>query len=186
MSSNNTSIQLENPGLTPFNYQCRGTDILLPNNIHAYSVSTSSLAPASMGIVIVHDIFGFKINKTRRFADILAAKSNANVLMPDFFQGDDPWPLEDFPAKDQGHFSKWLKKVSDWNYITQVGFVLYGFIRLHSVLLILGILFRFFLHRITTSKLFFPKIIEIRLVFWDFPGVVNKLCGHAVVRTTAT
>ncbi|VUZ43673.1 unnamed protein product [Hymenolepis diminuta] len=120
MSSNNTSIQLENPGLTPFNYQCRGTDILLPNNIHAYFVTTSSLAPASMGIVIVHDVFGFKINKTRRFADILAAKANANVLMPDFFQDGDPWPLEDFPPQDQGHFSKWLKKVSDWNYITQV------------------------------------------------------------------
>lgn len=120
MSSNNTSIQPENPGLAPFNYQCRGTDILLPNNIHAYFVSTSSLAPACMGIVIVHDVFGFKINKTRRYADILAAKANANVLMPDFFQGGDPWPLNDFPAKDQENFSSWLKKVGDWDYITQV------------------------------------------------------------------
>lgn len=120
MSSNNTSIQPENPGLAPFNYQCRGTDILLPNNIHAYFVSTSNLAPACMGIVIVHDVFGFKINKTRRYADILAAKANANVLMPDFFQGGNPWPLNDFPAKDQENFSSWLKKVGDWDYITQV------------------------------------------------------------------
>ncbi|KAM7539054.1 hypothetical protein Aperf_G00000051157 [Anoplocephala perfoliata] len=119
MTTLNTPIDTEHHTVHSFNYQCRGTDILLPNNIHAYFVSTSNLAPPTMGIVIVHDIFGFKINNTRRYADLLAAKSNANVIMPDFFQGES-WPIDDFPAKNPSTLADWLKKISDWDYITLV------------------------------------------------------------------
>lgn len=179
MTSINTSIGTERLGVPSFNYQCRGTDILLPNNIHAYFVSTSNLAPPNMGIVIVHDIFGFKINNTRRYADLLAAKSNANVIMPDFFQGES-WPIDDFPAKNSGAFSDWLKKISNWDYITLVcsfycASILCSFIFRASIQSIHNLLFsRFFPLRMTTSRLYFLKSTGKGWVFSDFPTAVSR------------
>lgn len=112
---------LESRHLTvpPFTYHCRGKEIELPDKTRAYSVSNGSLTPASMGIVIVHDVFGFDINNTRRFADMLADQTNAHVLLPDFFHGE-PWSLDDFPPKHSEVFSEWLEKISRWEDVSSV------------------------------------------------------------------
>ncbi|KAL5971879.1 hypothetical protein TSMEX_000383 [Taenia solium] len=109
----NKSLESRHLTVPPFTYHCRGKEIELPDKTRAYSVSNGSLTPASMGIVIVHDVFGFGINNTRRFADMLADQTNAHVLVPDFFHGE-PWSLDDFPPKHSEVFSEWLEKISRW------------------------------------------------------------------------
>ncbi|OBZ79658.1 putative AIM2 family protein C30D10.14 [Grifola frondosa] len=51
-----------------------------------------------IALVCVFDIFGFK-PQTQQGADILAEKLNAQVIMPDFFEPAEPWPVEHFPPK---------------------------------------------------------------------------------------
>ncbi|CDS37881.1 Dienelactone hydrolase [Echinococcus multilocularis] len=109
----NKSLESRHLTVPPFTYHCRGKEIVLPDKTRAYSVSNGTLTPANMGIVIVHDVFGFDINNTRRFADMLADQTNAHVLLPDFFHGK-PWSLDDFPPKHTEVFTEWLEKVSCW------------------------------------------------------------------------
>lgn len=52
-----------------------------------------------IAIVCVYDIFGFQ-PQTQQGADILAKELNAQVLMPDFFEPVDAWPVEGFPPKN--------------------------------------------------------------------------------------
>ncbi|KAI8983409.1 Alpha/Beta hydrolase protein [Trametes punicea] len=54
--------------------------------------------PGKVALVCVYDIFGFK-PQTQQGADILAEKLNAQVLMPDFFEPNEPWPTDKFPPK---------------------------------------------------------------------------------------
>jgi dienelactone hydrolase len=49
--------------------------------------------------------------QTLQGADILADELNAQVLMPDFFEGDEPWPLDKFPPKtdeDKKRLQEWF------------------------------------------------------------------------------
>ncbi|KAH9891060.1 Alpha/Beta hydrolase protein [Cubamyces lactineus] len=54
--------------------------------------------PGNVALVCVYDIFGFK-PQTQQGADILAEKLNAQVLMPDFFEPAQPWPVDKFPPQ---------------------------------------------------------------------------------------
>ncbi|KIP08540.1 hypothetical protein PHLGIDRAFT_69188 [Phlebiopsis gigantea 11061_1 CR5-6] len=66
--------------------------------------------PGKLALVCVFDIFGYK-PQTQQGADILAENLNAQVLLPDFFEGDEPWPLEKFPPttpEDQKKLQEWF------------------------------------------------------------------------------
>ncbi|KAI0700444.1 hypothetical protein BC835DRAFT_1404870 [Cytidiella melzeri] len=65
--------------------------------------------PSKLALVCVFDIFGFK-PQTLQGADILAEELKAQVLMPDFFEGDEPWSLENFPPKTDED----KQKLQDW------------------------------------------------------------------------
>ena len=59
---------------------------------------------------MIYDIFGF-FDQTIQGADILAEELKAQVLMPDFFEGDEPWPVDNFPPKtdaDKKKFQEWF------------------------------------------------------------------------------
>ena len=106
--------------IPPYTYRCRGKEIDLTDNIRAYLVSTASLAPPTMGIVIVHDIFGFDVNSIRRFADMLSDQSNAHVLLPDFLRGKQPWSLKDYPPKRFSTLTNWVKTNCSWEDVSSV------------------------------------------------------------------
>lgn len=49
--------------------------------------------------------------QTQQGADILAEQLKAQVLMPDFFEGDEPWPVDNFPPttpEDQKKLGEWF------------------------------------------------------------------------------
>ncbi|RPD58387.1 hypothetical protein L227DRAFT_550640 [Lentinus tigrinus ALCF2SS1-6] len=59
---------------------------------------TGPQTPGKVALVCVYDIFGFK-PQTQQGADILAEKLGVQVLMPDFFEPGEPWPVDEFPPK---------------------------------------------------------------------------------------
>ncbi|KAI0724185.1 hypothetical protein C8T65DRAFT_625701 [Cerioporus squamosus] len=59
---------------------------------------TGPQTPGKVALVSVYDIFGFK-PQTQQGADILAEKLGVQVLMPDFFEPGEPWPVDQFPPK---------------------------------------------------------------------------------------
>ncbi|KAI0735540.1 Alpha/Beta hydrolase protein [Earliella scabrosa] len=59
---------------------------------------TGPETPGKFALVCVYDIFGFK-PQTQQGADILADNLNAQILMPDFFEPGEPWPVDQFPPK---------------------------------------------------------------------------------------
>jgi dienelactone hydrolase len=65
--------------------------------------------PGRLAIVCVYDIFGFK-PQTQQGADIIAESLKAQVVMPDFIEGDEPWPLDKFPPKTDED----KKKLQEW------------------------------------------------------------------------
>ncbi|KAF7798633.1 hypothetical protein EIP86_009856 [Pleurotus ostreatoroseus] len=65
--------------------------------------------PGKVALVCVYDIFGYK-PQTLQGADILADQLGAQVILPDFFEGDEPWPLEKFPPKTDED----KKKLQEW------------------------------------------------------------------------
>ena len=48
--------------------------------------------------------------QTLQGADILAEELKAQVILPDFFQGDEPWPLDKYPPKTDED----KKKLQEW------------------------------------------------------------------------
>lgn len=49
--------------------------------------------------------------QTQQGADILAEQLSAQVVMPDFFEGDKPWPVDRFPPstdEDKKKFQEWF------------------------------------------------------------------------------
>ena len=49
--------------------------------------------------------------QTQQGADILAHELKAQVVMPDFFEGDKPWPVDRFPPstdEDKKKFQEWF------------------------------------------------------------------------------
>uniref|UniRef100_A0A1I8H898 DLH domain-containing protein n=1 Tax=Macrostomum lignano TaxID=282301 RepID=A0A1I8H898_9PLAT len=65
------------------------------------------------GLVLIHDIFGLDIGQTRQFADDLAAKAEATVVMPDLFHGGEAWSLARFPPPDKTEFGNWLSTTAN-------------------------------------------------------------------------
>ncbi|KAI5123735.1 hypothetical protein M0805_000328 [Coniferiporia weirii] len=63
------------------------------NRVYVTGVQSSDTV-----IVSVYDIFGF-YPQTQQGADKLATALNAAVYMPDFFESDAPFPIEQFPPK---------------------------------------------------------------------------------------
>lgn len=61
--------------------------------------------------------FGFRFKpQTLQGADILAEELKAQVIMPDFFEGHEPWPLSKFPPKtdeDKKKYQEWFGSVAD-------------------------------------------------------------------------
>ncbi|KAJ7293185.1 hypothetical protein C8J57DRAFT_1429069 [Mycena rebaudengoi] len=58
--------------------------------------------PSQTAIVCVYDIFGY-FPQTQQGADIIASTLNTTVYMPDFFEPNDPFPVENFPpTTDEG------------------------------------------------------------------------------------
>ena len=55
---------------------------------------------SSLAIITVYDIFGF-FPQTQQGADALAQSLNAKVIIPDFFEPSDPFPISRFPPKSQ-------------------------------------------------------------------------------------
>jgi len=70
---------------------------------------------SDMAIVAVYDIFGFK-PQTQQGADMLATAMNATVFMPDFFEPDEPFPVDRFPPesdKDKEDLQKFFSGPAD-------------------------------------------------------------------------
>ncbi|KAI9059667.1 hypothetical protein FKP32DRAFT_1579652 [Trametes sanguinea] len=55
--------------------------------------------PGKVALVCVYDILGF-MPQTQQGADILADKLGVQVLMPDFFEPEGPFPADKFPPKN--------------------------------------------------------------------------------------
>ncbi|XP_036376604.1 carboxymethylenebutenolidase homolog [Megalops cyprinoides] len=71
-------------------------------HIKAYVVNPSSVSEKA--IIVIQDIYGWKLPNTRYIADLLA--SNGYIaICPDFFVGKEPWD----PNQDWSTFQEWLK-----------------------------------------------------------------------------
>ncbi|KAJ3611523.1 hypothetical protein NHX12_021538 [Muraenolepis orangiensis] len=55
-------------------------------------------------VVLIHDIYGWRLPNTRYIADMLAANGYI-VVCPDFYVGKDPWS----PTSDWSRFQEWLE-----------------------------------------------------------------------------
>ncbi|XP_048224068.1 carboxymethylenebutenolidase homolog [Perognathus longimembris pacificus] len=71
---------------------------------HIQAYVTRSPVDAGKAVVIVQDIFGWKLPNTRYIADMIAG-NGYTVIVPDFFVGQEPWS----PSGDWSMFPEWLK-----------------------------------------------------------------------------
>ncbi|XP_072306809.1 carboxymethylenebutenolidase homolog [Eucyclogobius newberryi] len=71
-------------------------------HIHAYVVKPT--AASEKAVIIIQDIFGWKLPNTRYIADMLASNGYIAVC-PDFFVGKEPWS----PSHDWSIFEEWLE-----------------------------------------------------------------------------
>ncbi|XP_037311561.2 carboxymethylenebutenolidase homolog [Pungitius pungitius] len=78
-----------------------GQDVQI-DHIKAYVVKPS--APSDGAVIVIQDIFGWKLPNTRYMADMLAANGYTAVC-PDFYVGKEPWD----PSNDWSKFQEWLK-----------------------------------------------------------------------------
>ncbi|KAJ3490173.1 hypothetical protein NLI96_g1616 [Meripilus lineatus] len=78
------------------NYEPKGTFKSYGGFKKVYVTGPETLGQSA--IVCVYDIFGFK-PQTQQGADIIADNLKVQVLMPDFFEDGEPYPLENFPPK---------------------------------------------------------------------------------------
>ncbi|KAG7488569.1 hypothetical protein MATL_G00035930 [Megalops atlanticus] len=71
-------------------------------HIKAYVVNPSLVSEKA--VIVIQDIYGWKLPNTRYIADLLA--SNGYIaICPDFFVGKEPWD----PNQDWSTFQEWLK-----------------------------------------------------------------------------
>jgi len=111
------------------NYVGKGTEaVISANGLRAYvtgasgntdscphpSPPPSSAAECGQGkpthaIVVFYDVYGFDVENTRHFCDLLAAHTGFLVIMPDFYDGR-PWPRKDYKS-----MSDWLAAVAPWD-----------------------------------------------------------------------
>ncbi|CAL9697924.1 unnamed protein product [Knipowitschia caucasica] len=70
-------------------------------HIHAYVVKPT--AASEKAIIVIQDIYGWKLPNTRFIADMIASNGYTAVC-PDFFVGKEPWS----PSHDWSKFEEWL------------------------------------------------------------------------------
>ncbi|XP_020781393.1 carboxymethylenebutenolidase homolog [Boleophthalmus pectinirostris] len=71
-------------------------------HFHGYVVKPT--APSEKAIIVIQDIFGWKLPNTRYIADMIASNGYIAVC-PDFFVGKEPWS----PSHDWSKFEEWLE-----------------------------------------------------------------------------
>lgn len=71
-------------------------------HINAYIVKPP--IPSDKAIIVIQDIYGWKLPNTRYIADMLSSNGYIAVC-PDFFVGKEPWS----PSSDWSTFQEWLK-----------------------------------------------------------------------------
>lgn len=84
-----------------FEHQEHGHEVPI-EHIKAY-ITQPSLS-SDKAVIVIHDIFGWKLPNTRYIVDMLADKGYIAVC-PDFFKGQAPWK----PSDDWSAFDEWLK-----------------------------------------------------------------------------
>ncbi|KAJ0022978.1 hypothetical protein NQD34_015112 [Periophthalmus magnuspinnatus] len=72
------------------------------DHIHGYVVKPT--AASEKAIIVIQDIFGWKLPNTRYIADMIASNGYIAVC-PDFFVGKEPWS----PTHDWSKFQEWLE-----------------------------------------------------------------------------
>ncbi|KAK7879388.1 hypothetical protein WMY93_030724 [Mugilogobius chulae] len=82
-------------------YGCLGQEVKI-EHIHAYVVKPTTASEKA--IIVIQDIFGWKLPNTRYIADMLASNGYIAVC-PDFFVGKEPWS----PSHDWSKFQEWLE-----------------------------------------------------------------------------
>ncbi|KAG9347911.1 hypothetical protein JZ751_003928 [Albula glossodonta] len=86
-------------------------------HIQAYVVNPAE--SSKRAIIVIQDIYGWKLPNTRYMADLLA--SNGYIaICPDFFVGKEPWS----PSHDWSTFQEWLKDRKATNINREVDAVL--------------------------------------------------------------
>lgn len=100
---------------------CRRSTLPGPGKLLSYPCSACSIFSGEAVRLCAHLIriltFSPSLQpQTLQGADILAEELKAQVIMPDFFEGHEPWPLDKFPPKteeDKQEFQKWFGSVAD-------------------------------------------------------------------------
>ncbi|KAK5898455.1 hypothetical protein CgunFtcFv8_015871 [Champsocephalus gunnari] len=86
-------------------------------HIGAYLVKPS--APSDKAIIVIQDIFGWRLPNTRYMADLLADNGYIAVC-PDLFVGKEPWS----PSHDWSKFQEWFEEKNPTNINKEVDAVL--------------------------------------------------------------
>lgn len=76
-------------------------------------------APTDRAVIVVQDIFGWRLPNTRYMVDMIAGNGYTTIL-PDFFVGQEPWD----PAGDWATFPEWLKTRNPRNIDKEISAVL--------------------------------------------------------------
>ncbi|XP_032359612.1 carboxymethylenebutenolidase homolog [Etheostoma spectabile] len=97
-------------------YEGLGQDIQI-EHIEAYVVKPS--AATNKAIIVIQDIYGWRLPNTRYMADMLAANGYIAVC-PDFFAGKEPWSS----SRDWSTFQEWLQDKLPTNINKEVDAVL--------------------------------------------------------------
>ncbi|KAK1172794.1 hypothetical protein AOXY_G5459 [Acipenser oxyrinchus oxyrinchus] len=82
-------------------YGGRGKEIQI-EHINAYLTKPS--VKTEKAVIVIQDIFGWRLPNTRYMTDMLA-QNGYMAICPDFFVGKDPWN----PTNDWSTFQEWLK-----------------------------------------------------------------------------
>lgn len=77
---------------------------------HIKAYVTRSPVDAGKAVIVVQDIFGWRLPNTRYMADMIAG-NGYTAIVPDFFVGQEPWD----PAGDWSTFPEWIKSKNPRN-----------------------------------------------------------------------
>ena len=83
-----------------------GVEEVLAGDLPAY---VSATAGSVVGVLVVHDIFGYSIPNCKYIADHCSKTAGFTAIMPDFYRGDN-WPATEFDADsmDSDKFGPWF------------------------------------------------------------------------------
>uniref|UniRef100_A0A8C5KE04 Carboxymethylenebutenolidase homolog n=1 Tax=Jaculus jaculus TaxID=51337 RepID=A0A8C5KE04_JACJA len=71
---------------------------------HIMAYITRPPVDTGKAVIVIQDIFGWKLPNTRYMVDMIA-RNGYTAILPDFFVGQEPWD----PAADWSTFPKWLE-----------------------------------------------------------------------------